>query len=158
METIVSIKKEDLDFIIDLLMKVRDGHVITDEESKTFENLRTEETCKGSSKIRDVLYQLGVRPDLLGYDYLKTAISLAMEDRTLIYNTTKGLYPAVAEKHHTTPSRTERAMRHAVEVAFDSYGEEELRNAVFGNSVGSNRGKPTNSHFIAAVVEYMTGD
>lgn len=155
----ITIKKADFHILVGSLIKVSNGETLNDDERFKLNQLYalgTTESNVPKPSIGAVLKQLGVRPGILGYDYLKTAVDLCLEDRSLIQNITKGLYPAIAKIHDTTSSRAERAMRHAVEVAFDNYGDDTLRDAIFGNSTDPNKGKPTNTHFIAAVVEYFS--
>lgn len=155
----VCIRQEDLNLLVDVIIKIDQGEAITEGELHRLNELKTSDNAikpTDSSYIGSLLKQLGVRPGILGYDYLKTAIKLVLEDRSLIHSVTKQLYVEIAKVHNTTPSRTERAIRHAVEVAFDNYVDDELRDAVFGNSTDARRGKPTNSHFIASVVEYLS--
>lgn len=156
----ITINKADFNVLVGSLIKVSRGETLNDGERFKLNQLYALGTAVApdvsTPSIGSVLKQLGVRPGILGYDYLKTAIKLVLEDRSLIQNITKELYPAIAKAHNTTPSRAERAMRHAVEVAFDTYGDAILRDAIFGNSTDPNKGKPTNTHFIAAVVEYLS--
>ena len=105
--------------------------------------------------IVTTLKTLGVSPRLLGYSYLKSAINLVLEDPEYQRALTKRLYPKIAEMHLSTPSRVERAIRHSIETAWDRgdiYFEEEL----FGYTVSADKGKPTNSEFIATVVDYVS--
>ena len=104
--------------------------------------------------ISVTLKTLGVKPALLGYDYLRYAISEVMDDKSLIHNITKRLYRAVANKFETTPSRVERAMRHAVEEAWLVNRLEDVI-GIFGNTVSFNKDKPTNGEFIATVADYL---
>lgn len=97
---------------------------------------------------------VGVRPDLKGWDYLKEAVKLVMEDRDKLHAMTKELYPTVAKTFKTTSSRVERAMRHAIEVAFSNMPAKVV-DKVFGNTVSYETGKATNSQFIASIVEYL---
>lgn len=156
----ITINKADFNLLVGSLIKVSNGETLNEDERFKLNQMYVFGTAVepevSKPSIGVVLKQLGVRPGILGYDYLKTAIDLCLEDRSLIQNITKGLYPAIAKIHDTTSSRAERAMRHAVEVAFDAYGDDILRDAVFGNSTDPNKDKPTNTHFIAAVVEYLS--
>ena len=105
-------------------------------------------------QIIAMLRKLGVPANLLGYEYLKTAIELCLADKSAINRMTKQLYPAIAKTHDTTPSRVERAIRHAIETAFDK-GDTDVLQDIFGYTISSSRGKPTNSEFIATVVEEL---
>lgn len=105
-------------------------------------------------KISKVLKDLGISPSLRGFDYLKEAIERTMADRTLLRKVTSRLYPNIAEKFDTTGSRVERAMRHAIECGIGR-GDLQLMEAVFGYVISPEKGKATNSEFIACVVDYM---
>ena len=102
--------------------------------------------------IADHLNKCGMPPHLFGYTYMITAIKLCLNDPELIHNITSGLYGDVASIHGTTASRTERALRHAIEAIFDRAGGLDYIEQVFGNVVNVNKGKLTNSEFIAASV------
>ena len=102
--------------------------------------------------VTDILHQIGVPAHIKGYHYLRRAIILTLHDRKIINAVTKQLYPAVAEAFETTPSRVERAIRHAIEVAWDR-GDVEVLNSYFGYTIQNSRGKPTNSEFIAMIAD-----
>ena len=89
-----------------------------------------------------------------GYQYLRTAILLTVNDSDIINSVTKVLYPSVAKKYQTTTSRVERAIRHAIEVAWDR-GDVDTLNSYFGYTIQNNRGKPTNSEFIAMIADNL---
>lgn len=105
-------------------------------------------------KVIDVLYKLGMPANIKGYRYLKDAISMVVEDMDLLNSVTKKLYPKIATKHNTLSSRVERAIRHAIEVACER-GQLEVINDMFGYTVSSNKGKPTNSEFIARIADRL---
>lgn len=100
--------------------------------------------------ITEIIHQIGVPAHIKGYHYLRDAIILSVKDSEMISSVTKILYPTVAKKHNTTSSRVERAIRHAIEVAWDR-GDLDTLNTYFGYTVQNNRGKPTNSEFIAMI-------
>jgi len=106
-------------------------------------------------QIADILNSLGFPSNLRGYYYLLDAVELCMNDRSLIFSMTNGLYPEVARLHSSTASRVERGMRHAIETAF-LYGSTEAQERYFGSSINFNKGKPTNRHFISAIVNDLT--
>ena len=89
-----------------------------------------------------------------GYQYLRTAILLTIRDSEMITSVTKVLYPSVAKKYKTTTSRVERAIRHAIEVAWDR-GDVDTLNSYFGYTIQNSRGKPTNSEFIAMIADNL---
>lgn len=104
--------------------------------------------------VTDVIHQLGVPAHIKGYHYLRTAIIASLEDRELLESITKALYPTVAEKYNTTSSRVERAIRHAIEIAWDR-GDIDTLNSYFGYTVNTGKGKPTNSEFIALITDKL---
>lgn len=104
--------------------------------------------------VTDMIHHLGVPAHIKGYHYLRTAILEAVNNHRLMDCVTKQLYPSVAEKYDTTSSRVERAIRHAIDVAWDR-GNVEVLNSFFGYTVDTYRGKPTNSEFIALVTDKL---
>ena len=104
--------------------------------------------------ISELLKDLGVPPSLLGYIYLKYAIEITIQDFSLVRAITKQLYPAIAKQFNTTKSRAERAIRHAVEVSWER-GNIDTMHKLFGYTVSADKGKPTNSEFIATIAEHF---
>lgn len=104
--------------------------------------------------ISDILRDLGVPAHLKGYKYIRLSVRLCIDNSTMLDSVTKFLYPAIAEKYDTTSSRVERAIRHAIEVAWDR-GNPDVLQSYFGNTISSDRGKPTNSEFIALLVDKL---
>ena len=94
--------------------------------------------------------QIGVPAHIKGYQYLRSAIELCIDDKEMLESVTKLLYPTVAKMYSTTSSSVERAIRHAIEVAWDR-GDVDVLSSYFGYTIQSNRGKPTNSEFIAMI-------
>ena len=109
-------------------------------------------TASLEMRVTEIIHQIGVPAHIKGYQYLRDAILMTIEDDDIINAVTKRLYPAVAKKHATTSSRVERAIRHAIEVAWDR-GDVDVLNAYFGYTVHTGRGKPTNSEFIAMIAD-----
>ena len=105
--------------------------------------------------VTDIIHEIGVPAHIKGYQYLREAICLTVNDMDAINAVTKVLYPAVAKKFDTTPSRVERAIRHAIEVAWDR-GDLETLQKFFGYTVSNIKGKPTNSEFIAMIADSLT--
>jgi len=105
-------------------------------------------------RITEILRQIGVPAHIKGYHYLRCAIGLAVEDPEIIGAVTKQLYPTVAKRYATTPSRVERAIRHAIEVAWDR-GDVDVLNSYFGYTIHNTKGKPTNSEFIAMISDRL---
>ena len=104
--------------------------------------------------ITDIIHDIGVPAHIKGYQYLRVAITMAVMDSSILDSVTKQLYPSVARQFQTTPSRVERAIRHAVEVAWDR-GNVETLNSYFGYTIHNNKGKPTNSEFIAMIADKL---
>ena len=102
--------------------------------------------------ITDVIHDVGIPAHIKGYTYLRDAIGLCIHDNHLINSITKQLYPSVAQRHKTTSSRVERAIRHAIEVAWGR-GHEAVLNEIFGYTIDTNKGKPTNGEFIALIAD-----
>ena len=104
--------------------------------------------------VTDMIHQLGVPAHIKGYHYLRTAILYSIKDKTLLDSVTKLLYPTVAGLYDTTSSRVERAIRHAIEIAWDR-GHVDTLNSFFGYTVDTGKGKPTNSEFIALITDKL---
>ena len=107
--------------------------------------------------VTDVIHEIGVPAHIKGYQYLREAIMIAVSDMDVINAVTKVLYPEVAKRFNTTASRVERAIRHAIEVAWDR-GDLETLQKYFGYTVSNSKGKPTNSEFIAMIADRLTLD
>lgn len=105
--------------------------------------------------VTDIIHEIGVPAHIKGYQYLREAIILTINDMDMINAVTKVLYPEVAKKFATTPSRVERAIRHAIEVAWDR-GDIETLQKFFGYTVSNIKGKPTNSEFIAMIADNLS--
>ena len=107
--------------------------------------------------ITKMLHELGIPAHIKGYQYLRDAISMVVRDREMMEAVTKILYPEIAKRNGTTASRVERAIRHAIEVAWDR-GDVDTLNSYFGYTIHNLRGKPTNSEFIAMIADKMRLD
>ena len=105
-------------------------------------------------KVTEILHQIGVPAHIKGYHYLRDSILMSIEKPEIINAVTKELYPSVALKYETTSSRVERAIRHAIEVAWDR-GDVDVLNSYFGYTIHNSRGKPTNSEFIAMISDKL---
>jgi len=104
--------------------------------------------------VTDIIHQIGVPAHIKGYHYLRDSIIMAVREPDIINSVTKQLYPNVAKKNGTTPSRVERAIRHAIEVAWDR-GDVDVLTSYFGYTIHNGRGKPTNSEFIAMISDKL---
>lgn len=118
----------------------------SEPKSKTPVDLETE--------ITNIIHEIGVPAHIKGYMYLREAITMVVNDMELLSAVTKELYPSIAKKYNTTASRVERAIRHAIEVAWGR-GQIEAINKLFGYTVHNDKGKPTNSEFIAIIADKL---
>ena len=114
----------------------------------------SEEDADLETQVTKILHKIGVPAHIKGYQYLRTAIIMTVENNNLINSVTKILYPSVAKAYETTSSRVERAIRHAIEVAWDR-GDLDVLNSYFGYTIQNERGKPTNSEFIAMISDKL---
>ena len=119
---------------------------IAPNEKKNEENLE--------ALVTNVIHEIGVPAHIKGYQYLREAIMMVVSDIDIINQITKQLYPDIAHKYHTTPSRVERAIRHAIEVAWGR-GQQDVVESIFGYTVSAVKGKPTNSEFIAMIADKL---
>lgn len=113
---------------------------------KDFEDIET--------MLTEIIHEIGIPAHIKGYQYLRHAIMMVVKDLDIINSITKELYPTVAKDFNTTPSRVERAIRHAIEVAWDR-GDTEVLNSFFGYTIANSKGKPTNSEFIAMIADRL---
>ena len=111
---------------------------------KTEEELETD--------VTEMIHEVGVPAHIKGYQYLRDAIVMSVKDMDMLNSITKVLYPTIADTFQTTPSRVERAIRHAIEVAW-SRGRMETLDSLFGYTINTGKGKPTNSEFIALIAD-----
>ncbi|MGN0341335.1 MAG: sporulation transcription factor Spo0A [Roseburia sp.] len=104
------------------------------------------------SDVTNIIHEIGVPAHIKGYQYLREAIIMSVNDIDMLNSITKILYPTIAKKYQTTPSRVERAIRHAIEVAW-SRGKMDTIDELFGYTINNGKGKPTNSEFIALIAD-----
>ena len=102
--------------------------------------------------VTDIIHEIGVPAHIKGYQYLRDAIVMSVNDMDMLNSITKILYPTIAKKYQTTSSRVERAIRHAIEVAW-SRGKMDTIDEMFGYTIHNGKGKPTNSEFIALITD-----
>lgn len=114
--------------------------------------IQTNVTRDLEKDVTDMIHEIGVPAHIKGYQYLREAIMMSVQDVEMLGSITKVLYPTIAKKYQTTPSRVERAIRHAIEVAW-SRGRMETLDALFGYTINTGKGKPTNSEFIALIAD-----
>ena len=135
-----------------IMITVPSGKDKTQEKTKVEEIKKEEETRDLEQDVTDMIHEIGVPAHIKGYQYLREAIMMSVEDTTMLSSITKILYPTIAKRFGTTPSRVERAIRHAIEVAW-SRGRMETLDALFGYTINTGKGKPTNSEFIALIAD-----
>ena len=116
------------------------------------ENQKNEENLE--ALVTNLIHEVGVPAHIKGYQYLREAIMMVVNDIDVINQITKSLYPRIALKYNTTPSRVERAIRHAIEVAWGR-GQQEAVENIFGYTISASKGKPTNSEFIAMIADKL---
>lgn len=118
------------------------------------EHRRSDEIAKYNleSDVTNIIHEIGVPAHIKGYQYLRDAIMMSVDDSEMLNSITKILYPSIAKQHNTTPSRVERAIRHAIEVAW-SRGKVDTIDELFGYTVHNGKGKPTNSEFVALIAD-----
>lgn len=102
--------------------------------------------------VTEIIHEVGIPAHIKGYQFIRSAIIMAVENMEVINSITKQLYPELAKMYHTTPSRVERAIRHSIEVAWNR-GKSETMDEMFGYTISSGKGKPTNSEFIAMIAD-----
>ena len=122
-----------------------------------YETKAVYQTRNLETDVTDMIHEIGVPAHIKGYQYLRDAIMMAVEDMNMLNSITKILYPTIAKRHQTTPSRVERAIRHAIEVAW-SRGKMDTIDRLFGYTVSVGKGKPTNSEFIALIADKIRLD
>ncbi|MBE6947403.1 MAG: sporulation transcription factor Spo0A [Ruminococcaceae bacterium] len=138
----------DVSAIVDRLEELRGG------ENQRIISMRRPDKNSIETMVTGIIHEIGVPAHIKGYQYLREAIIIAVEDMDVINAITKVLYPQVAKAFGTTPSRVERAIRHAIEVAWDR-GDLDTLQKFFGYTVSNTKGKPTNSEFIALIADKL---
>lgn len=128
--------------------KLENGNGIVYENK----NMGVNKKVNLEADVTNVIHEIGVPAHIKGYQYLRDAIMMSVNDSEVLNSITKVLYPTIAKKHKTTPSRVERAIRHAIEVAW-SRGKMDTIDELFGYTVSYGKGKPTNSEFVALIAD-----
>lgn len=138
------------------LLDNTDKNAIHADKANIVKSALIKEKSKNSLEIdiTNIIHEVGVPAHIKGYQYLRDAITMVVENMDLLGAITKELYPAIAKINNTTPSRVERAIRHAIEVAWNR-GRIETINNLFGYTVHNDKGKPTNSEFIAIIADKL---
>lgn len=142
------LKPCDCETLVERLEELRGG------EPKIFGTLHRTDKSGIETMVTNIIHEIGVPAHIKGYQYLREAIIIAVNDMDVINAITKVLYPQVAKAFQTTPSRVERAIRHAIEVAWDR-GDLDTLQRFFGYTVSNTKGKPTNSEFIALIADKL---
>ena len=153
------IKPFDLDTLVNRIFEIKNGMIENVPSKETiikspYISLMKKEDESVESLVTKVMHEVGVPAHIKGYQYIREAIILAINDIETINSITKIMYPTLAKKFKTTPSRVERAIRHAIEVAW-TRGEMDVNNEMFGNTISAVKGKPTNSEFIAMIADKL---
>ncbi|MBR2889376.1 MAG: sporulation transcription factor Spo0A [Oscillospiraceae bacterium] len=142
------LKPCDMTALVERLEEIRGG----ESQRKTLNRRQPNQSIE--SLVTSIIHEIGVPAHIKGYQYLREAIIIAVNDMDVINAITKVLYPQVAKTFQTTPSRVERAIRHAIEVAWDR-GDLDTLQRFFGYTVSNTKGKPTNSEFIALIADKL---
>ena len=142
------LKPCDMSALVERLQEIRGG-----ESLRT--PIRRGDKTSIETMVTGIIHEIGVPAHIKGYQYLREAIIIAVNDMDVINAITKVLYPQVAKTFQTTPSRVERAIRHAIEVAWDR-GDLDTLQRFFGYTVSNTKGKPTNSEFIALIADKLS--
>ena len=142
------LKPCDLSALVEHLEEIRGG------ENRRQAPARHMGPASIETMVTNIIHEIGVPAHIKGYQYLREAIIIAVGDMDVINAITKVLYPQVAKTFQTTPSRVERAIRHAIEVAWDR-GDLDTLQRFFGYTVSNTKGKPTNSEFIALIADKL---
>lgn len=155
---------ENNDFVLQFNIEIPKNHIVEiltflhpmlNSSSKSIPELVQSSPKKSlEDTITSILLEIGVPAHIIGYRYLQDAIYMCVHNRDSVNSITKILYPDIAKKNHTTSSRVERAIRHAIECAW-LRGNIDSLDHIFGSSVSPDSGRPTNSEFIAVVTDYL---
>lgn len=153
------VKLFDMEILIKRIRQLVDNNAMVKETSgkSNYSSMSFNKISKSNNieaQITNIIHEIGVPAHIKGYIYLREAIKLVIENIDLLSAVTKELYPSIAKKFNTTSSRVERAIRHAIEVAW-SRGKVDTINALFGYTINNEKGKPTNSEFIAMVADKL---
>jgi len=142
------LKPCDIQSLVDRMQEIRGGEILR------LQPKRAQDKHSIETMVTGIIHEIGVPAHIKGYQYLREAIIIAVNDMDVINAITKVLYPQVAKTFQTTPSRVERAIRHAIEVAWDR-GDLDTLQRFFGYTVSNTKGKPTNSEFIALIADKL---
>lgn len=145
--------QKDKEFQIMITVPSKENVKSVDGSSVQQKNVKIVQPPRDLEKdVTEMIHEIGVPAHIKGYQYLREAIMMSVNDMEMLNSITKLLYPSIAKRFQTTPSRVERAIRHAIEVAW-SRGKMETLDALFGYTINTGKGKPTNSEFIALIAD-----
>ena len=147
-------KPFDMELLISRIRQLKELTPSSDKEANLFDSFAKKAEIDLETKVTNILHEIGVPAHIRGYHYMREAIIMAINDIDVLNYITKELYPSIAKKCSTTPSRVERAIRHAIEVAW-SRGKVDVIDALFGYTINNHKGKPTNSEFIALIADRL---
>lgn len=148
-------KPFDNDVVISRIKRVRNQEIKQKKDVRkvnAYEKKQNIEERDLENDVTNIIHEIGVPAHIKGYQYLREAIIMSVTDMEMLNSITKILYPGIAKKYQTTPSRVERAIRHAIEVAW-SRGKMDTIDELFGYTIHNGKGKPTNSEFIALIAD-----
>ena len=144
-------KPFDMELLVARIKQVKEVSPYAKKDSKDIINCNSLDL---ETRVTNILHEIGVPAHIRGYHYMREAIIMAIGDIDVLNYITKELYPSIAKKCNTTPSRVERAIRHAIEVAW-SRGRIDAIDSLFGYTINNDKGKPTNSEFIALIADRL---
>lgn len=152
------IKPFNMDVLVSRIRQLKDSSqaaIVKPDPAPSSKNGFRPSTPKNlEAQVTGIMHEIGIPAHIKGYQYLRDAIMMVVKDLEIINSITKQLYPSIAREYNTTPSRVERAIRHAIEVAWGR-GQVETIDSIFGYTVNLGKGKPTNSEFIAMVADKL---
>jgi two-component system response regulator (stage 0 sporulation protein A) len=147
-------KPFDMELLISRIRQLKEKPVVNSNQSTLFDSFAKKAEVDLETRVTNILHEIGVPAHIRGYHYMREAIIMAINDIDVLNYITKELYPSIAKKCGTTPSRVERAIRHAIEVAW-SRGKVDVIDSLFGYTINNHKGKPTNSEFIALIADRL---
>ena len=157
------IKPFDMGTLIKRIRQLKENHQIIKSNTKSPNSPKVTNSGQPTyamsalsleKEVTNVIHEIGIPAHIKGYQYLRDAIIMAINDMDILNSITKQLYPNIAKKYNTTPSRVERAIRHAIEVAW-SRGKMDTIDKLFGYTINNGKGKPTNSEFVALIADRL---
>lgn len=151
------LKPFDMEVLVNRVRQVVSNNTVTPQSGTTTNKVISHSAIKGKNldaNITNIIHEIGVPAHIKGYMYLREAIIMVYNEVEILGSITKILYPRIAEKYNTTPSRVERAIRHAIEVAW-SRGNVDVIKSMFGYTINTSKAKPTNSEFIAMIADRL---